>query len=301
MPIHLTVVVLRWVQFGSAVVALGLPLFQAYASVAVSNPSARRVATIAGLVLAVASAVGLLAQTAMMAGGWGAVDAAAVGYVIQSMSLGTAHVVRAGLALLGTTVLLLGGGRRSAVLVAAALFAGAMASFAWSGHGASSEGSAGWVHLAADVVHALAAAIWVGALAGFSLLLLHRGPNDGQAAARALAGFGMIGTVAVAALAFSGVVNATFLVGPDGSRLLTSSAWGQLLVAKLALFLLMVWLAAQNRYSLTPRLERALAESRDSEEAIQSLRLSVGLELAAGVALLGLVAAMGVQTPPASM
>ena len=301
MPIDLTVVVLRWVQFGSAVVALGLPLFQTYASVAVSSPSGRRVATIAGLVLAVASALGLLAQTAMMAGGWEAVDAAAVGYVVQSMSLGTAHVVRAGLALLGTTVLLLGGGRRSAALVAAALFAGATASFAWSGHGASSEGSAGWVHLMADVVHALAAAVWLGALAGFSLLLPHRGPNDVEASAHALAGFGTIGAAAVTALALSGVVNAAFLVGPDGSRLLTSSAWGQLLIAKLGLFFLMVWLAARNRCSLTPRLKQALAEGRDGTKAIESLRLSVGLELAAGVALLGLVAAMGVQTPPASL
>lgn len=300
MLIDLTVVVLRWVQFGSAVVALGLPLFQTYASVAVSSPSGRRVATIAGLVLAVASALGLLAQTAMMAGGWEAVDAAAVVYVVQSMSLGTAHVVRAGLALLGTTVLLLGRGRRSAALVAAALFAGATASFAWSGHGASSEGSAGLVHLMADIVHALAAAVWLGALAGFFLLLLHRVRND-QASARVLAGFGTIGTAAVAVLAFTGVINAAFLVGPDGSRLLTSSAWGQLLFAKLALFLLMVWLAAQNRYSLTPRLERALTEGRDIAEAIQSLRLSIGLELAAGVALLGLVAAMGVETPPASL
>jgi len=299
-PIDLTVVVLRWVQFGSAVVALGLPLFQTYASVAVSSPSGRRVAMIAGLVLAVTSAFALLAQTAMIAGGWRALDAAAIGYVVQSMSLGTAHVVRAGLALLGTTVLLLGGGRRSAALVAAALFGGATASFAWSGHGASSEGSAGLVHLMADIVHALAAAVWLGALAGFSILLFHRVRND-QASARALAGFGTIGTAAVAVLAFSGVINAAFLVGPDGSRLLTSSAWGQLLVAKLALFLLMVWLATENRYSLTPRLERALTEGRDTAEAIQSLRLSIGLELAAGVALLGLVGVMGVQTPPASL
>ncbi|HEV2081571.1 MAG TPA: copper homeostasis membrane protein CopD [Brevundimonas sp.] len=301
MPIDLTVVALRWVQFGSAVVALGLPLFQVYASAAVPGTSGRRVAMIAGLVLAVASAFGLFGQTAMMAGSWEAVDAAAIGYVVQSMSLGTAHVVRAGLALLGTTVLLLGGGRRSAALVAAALFAGATASFAWSGHGASSQGPAGWIHLMADIVHALAGAVWLGALIGFSLLLLHREANDVHASARSLTGFGTIGTAAVAALAFSGVVNAAFLVGPDGSRLLTSSDWGQLLVAKLALFLLMIWLAAQNRYSLTPRLNQALTEGRDGTEAVHSLRLSVGLELAAGVALLGLVAAMGVQSPPASM
>jgi putative copper resistance protein D len=34
---------------------------------------------------------------------------------------------------------------------------------------------------------------------------------------------------------------------------------------------------------------------------VRRLRISIGLELLAGFALLGLVAAMGVQMPPASM
>jgi putative copper resistance protein D len=257
---------------------------------------------LAGLLLAVAATAGLLAQTAMMAGGWGAaLDVAAIGYVIQSTSLGIAHVARAGLALLGVILLLAGRGQRVMTVMAAVAFAGATASFAWSGHGASSEGAAGLVHLVADIIHALAAALWLGALAGFCLMLARRDRSDVEASARSLAGFGTVGTLAVLALTLSGLVNTAFLVGMEGSDRLASTMWGQLLFAKLLLFTVMVWLASHNRYTLTPALERAIEAGDDTGEAVQSLRVSVGVEMAAGIALLGLVAAMGVQTPPASM
>lgn len=302
MPIDLTVVVLRWLQFAAAVVALGVPFFQIYAPGTAAPTSHRRTAAVAGLLLAVGAAGGLLAQTAMMAGGWGpALDAAAIGYVVQSTSLGIAHVGRGGLALLGVVLLLAGRGRRAMTAMAVLAFAGATASFAWSGHGASSEGAAGLVHLVADIVHALAAAIWMGALAGFCLMLTSRDPKDVEDSARSLAGFGTVGTMAVLALTLSGLVNAAFLVGTEGSDRLASSPWGLLLFAKLLLFVVMVWLASHNRYTLTPALERAINDGGETGEGVRSLRISVGVELAAGIALLGLVAAMGVQMPPASM
>jgi putative copper resistance protein D len=180
-------------------------------------------------------------------------------------------------------------------------FAGATARFAWSGHGAASEGAAGLVHLVAAIIHPLAAALWLGALAGFCILLARRDRSDVEASARSLAGFGTVGTAAVLALTLSGLVNAAFLVGVEGSNRLAGSAWGLLLFAKLLLFTVMIRLASHNRYTLTPALERAIKAGVDTGEAFRSLRVSVGVELAAGLALLGLVAAMGVQMPPASM
>ena len=47
----------------------------------------------------------------------------------------------------------------------------ALASLAWSGHGAASEGFRGTVHLVADIVHLLAAGVWVGPLFALGLLL----------------------------------------------------------------------------------------------------------------------------------
>ncbi|WP_051651388.1 copper homeostasis membrane protein CopD [Brevundimonas bacteroides] len=302
MSIDLTVVGLRWLQFAAAVVAMGLPLFRMYAPTASGHAVQIRTAVIAGLSLALGAIGGLLAQTAMMAGGWAAaLDANAVGYVVQSTSLGMAHVARAGLAVAAVSLLLAASRRKTLTVVAVVAFAGAAASFAWSGHGASSEGPAGVIHLVADIVHVLAAAVWVGALAGFCLMFGRRDEQDVEGAARSLAGFGTVGTVAVLTLALSGMVNTAFLVGVEGSASLAASVWGQLLLAKIGFFVLMIWLASHNRYTLTPALERAVRDGGDPADPLRSLRVSIGLELAAGIALLGVVAAMGVQMPPASM
>jgi copper resistance protein D len=301
-PIDLTVIVLRWLQFASAVTALGLPLFQTYALRTAPLPSVRRMAVLAGLLLSVGSAGGLVAQTAMMAGGWTAgLDPAALGYVIQSTGLGMAHVARAGLALLGVVILVIGRGRKSMTSLAVVAFVGATATFAWSGHGAASEGAGGVVHLVADVIHALAAAVWLGALAGFCLMLTRPLRGEMEESARSLADFATVGTAMVAVLTVTGLVNSAFLVGLEGSGRLGSSAWGLLLLSKLGLFAVMVWLAAHNRYVLTPELDRAIAQGSETFDPVRSLRISIGLELAAGIVLLGLVAAMGVQMPPASM
>ncbi len=302
MPIDLTVVVLRLLQFAAAVVALGLPLFQIYAPGPVPARSARRAAITAGLLLAAGAAGGLVAQTAMMAGGWAAAfDPASIGYVIQSTGLGVAHMARAALALAGVAILMFGQDRKVAGLMAVMAFAGATASFAWSGHGAASEGAVGLIHLIADIIHALAAAVWLGALAGFCMRLCRPSGGEIETTARSLAGFATVGSAAVAVLVLTGLINAGFLIGIDGVVRVASSNWGLLLLGKLALFILMVGLAAHNRFTLTPGLARAIKHDTATDEPVRRLRLSIGLEMVAGLALLGLVAAMGVQMPPASM
>ncbi len=302
MPIDLTVVVLRWLQFAAAVVALGLPLFQIYAPGPVPARSARWAAIAPGLLLAVGAAGGLVAQTAMMAGGWAAAfDPASIGYVIQSTALGMAHMARAALALAGVAILMFGQDRRVPGLMAVMAFAGATASFAWSGHGAASEGAGGLIHLIADIIHALAAAVWLGALAGFCIRLCRPFGGEIETTTRDLAGFATVGSAAVSVLVLTGLINAGFLIGIDGVVRVASSTWGLLLLGKLALFILMVGLAAHNRFALTPALARAITHDTATDGPVRRLQLSIGLEMAAGLVLLGLVAAMGVQMPPASM
>lgn len=302
MSIDLTVVGLRWLQFAAAVLALGLPLFQALGLSEPGRQSARRAAIGAGLFLSLAALGGLLAQTAMMAGGWTAgLDPAALGYVVQFTSLGMAHLVRAGLALLGSAALVMGRARRLGEAGGILALSGAVASFAWSGHGAASEGSLGLLHLAADIAHALAACVWIGALAGFCLLLIRPAGRYAAGRARSLAGFASIGTVTVAVLVITGLINAAFLIGAEGVDRLSSSTWGLLLIAKLALFAVMIGLAAHNRFTLTPALSRAVEAQADADPSVRRLRISIGLEMLVGFALLALVAAMGVQMPPVSM
>jgi putative copper resistance protein D len=301
-PIDLIVIGLRWLQFAAAVLALGLPLFQAFGLSEPGPQPTRRATIIAGLVLAVAALSGLLAQTAMMAGGWAAgLEPAALGYVVQSTSLGMAHLLRAGLALVGVAALAMGRGRRLGEAVGILTLSGAVATFAWSGHGAASEGALALWHLTADIAHALAACVWIGALAGFCLLLIRPSAPAPAATERSLARFASIGTVAVAVLVITGLINAAFLIGAEGLGVAPGSTWGLLLIAKLALFAVMVGLAAHNRFTLTPTLSRAVEAQADADPSVRRLRISIGLELLAGFALLGLVAAMGVQMPPASM
>ncbi len=300
--IDAAVIGLRWVQYLAAVAALGLPLFQVYALRDRPSGPGTGFSVAAGLVLAAAALGGVVAQTAMMAGGWTAgLDPAALGYVVQSTSLGMAHVVRGGLAVLGVIVLLIAPGNRLGSTLAIVAFAGAIASFAWSGHGAATEGAAGLVHLAADVGHLFAAAVWLGALVSFCLLLFRPRSGDIGSTSRALSGFASLGTGAVAVLAVTGVVNVGFLVGADGLGRITGSAWGVLLIVKLALFALMLGLAAHNRFTLAPALSRAVKAGAGTHGLIRRLRISVGLEMLSGIVLLGVVAAMGVQMPPASM
>lgn len=299
------VVVLRWVQFLSATAALGLPLFTLYAPPALRENGAGftgRAVLVSTVVLALAAGAGILLQTAMMAGAaTAAVDPTAVAYVAQSTELGRAHIARAGLALAAALVLIAGRSGAVARWIAVALLMGSVASFAWSGHGASTGGGAGTLHLAADIVHAWGAALWLGALMAFGLLLAHSRGADPRALASALGGFASIGTGAVVILTVTGIINAAFLIGPSNLAALVTSAYGLLLSAKVAVFLAMLAMAARNRFVLTPALSRAVSAGHDAGAALSRLRSSVLWELGAGVGLLGLVAALGVQMPPIAM
>lgn len=173
----------------------------------------------------------------------------------------------------------------------------ALATLSWSGHAAATEGALGLAHRISDIAHMIAAALWIGGIAAFCLLLVR--PEHGEAhvtlAARSLADFSRVGTVAVAIIALTGLFNGYAILGADITKLFQST-YGLLLAAKLVLFAAMLSLAANNRWRLTPVLERAAA-SNHSDGAWKRLRISVALEAAAGAAVLALVAWLGTLAP----
>ena len=83
----------------------------------------------------------------------------------------------------------------------------------------------------------------------------------------------------------------TFAVG--------TTLYGQLLVAKVLIFLAMVVLASFNRYLLTPALEVAI-ERGEHAAAVGALRRSLGMETACAVIVLALVGWLGTLEPIAS-
>lgn len=303
--LEVAVVVLRWLQYAAAVVLLGAPLFLLLSFKGADRPDRgwmRPMLAGASVVVAIGSLAALIAQTAVMAGSLSeAVKPASLSFVVTGTALGAALAVRALTAVLGlaaTAVL-----KPGRTLWVCTTLAGLVvtASFAWTGHGAATEGPGGPLHLAADIVHALAAALWLGALAALTVLLTRRVGSDDLAIHRALVGFAGLGTLAVVLLALTGAVNGWFLVGPARIANLGAEPYGRLLIAKLILFALMLLLAAWNRFRLTPALGAVLANGEGTDQAFRRLRRSVVAEMLAGAALLAVVAVMGVLAPPSAL
>jgi len=296
---------LRWLQYAGAVALLGGPLFLLTSFRRDEAPGtawAKPLTLVAALTVAIASALALVAQTAMMAGSWSeAFKPASLAFVVTGTALGLALLVRAAVAMAATVLACLLPPRRALWSLLVLLGLIVSASFAWTGHGASTEGAGRAIHLGLDILHAIAAALWLGALAVLTLLLSRPTMLEPRQTHRVLHGFSGLGTLAVALLTVTGLGNSWFLVGPDRLASLPQTLWGQLLIGKLVLFALMCGLAAMNRFRLTPALDAAFDEGTGVASPLGRLRRSVLLETLTGALLLALVAVMGVQAPPAAM
>ncbi|WP_407160119.1 copper homeostasis membrane protein CopD [Bradyrhizobium sp. STM 3557] len=176
-------------------------------------------------------------------------------------------------------------------LAAALGFVGAIA---WTGHAGATAGGEGAVHVAADVLHLWAAAAWTGGLLGLVLLLvaLGRGPEARAAIMVAVRRFSILGLASVGTLLVSGAIHSWILVG--SLHVLLVTAYGRLLIIKLALFALMLALATINRLWLTPRLATA-----STERATAMLISTAAIELVFAIAVFALVGALGTQHPAA--
>jgi putative copper resistance protein D len=184
--------------------------------------------------------------------------------------------------------------RIGAVVIAAGL----VGTLAWAGHAAATPGIEGSVHLTADVLHLIAAAAWVGALVPLALLLRTAWREDDETsravAQSAVLRFSTLGIASVATLLATGFVNSWILTGTIPA--LVGTDYGRLLLVKVALFLVMVSIAAVNRLWLTPRLVRepSIAGARN---ALRQLGRNSAFEAATGAIILGIVAVLG-TTPP---
>jgi putative copper resistance protein D len=108
--------------------------------------------------------------------------------------------------------------------------------------------------------------------------------------------FSILGIASVGTLVVTGVVNTWVLVGSLPA--LFGTEYGQLLLVKLALFLLMLSIAAANRLWLTPRLLRKSLSASSSQDALRQLRRNSLIEAGLGTAILFIVGALGTMSPP---
>lgn len=174
----------------------------------------------------------------------------------------------------------------------------ALASLAWSGHGAMDEGALRFWHFLSDILHLLAAGAWLGAM--LALMLMARGARDETRIgllAISVKRFEWVGAVIVLTLSITGVVNYLFIVGPRLDDVLLGT-YGMLLAIKVLLFAGMLVLAALNRFHLGPALAQALCDGQHVVAA-QALRRSVAVELGIALLIVALVAWLGMLSPDA--
>jgi putative copper resistance protein D len=251
-----------------------------------------------GLVLSVvAGAAWLLLQTSSMSGQpcGEAVVSGALLTVLNETQVGLVAEVRLALALL-LAVCLAYDNRPLPRWLALGVALCLVAAIAWIGHAASTPHRLGYLHLAADALHLYAAAAWTGGLLSLVLLLMVV-KGDGAAAPMrldAVRRFSALGMVSVATLVVSGIINAWILVGSLRALILTDYGW--VLITKLAVFSIMVTLAAINRFWLMPQLA-----SKADNAAVRNLNHNSVAEVALALVVFALVGVLGTLHPAAHL
>ena len=191
--------------------------------------------------------------------------------------------------------------RTSLRLIGAVLAGGLLGSQGWTGHAAAAEGVEFLVQGGVAVIHLLAAGVWLGGLPWLAVLLtwVHRAKQASaeRIAAAATRRFSALGLSSVLVLIATGMVRAWVLVGSIPA--LIGTPYGQLLLGKVGLLLLLLIPAAVNLRHDKPYLLRMVAEQRrqQTRAALLRLRRHVVLEMLFGLVLLCLVGALGVQPP----
>lgn len=158
----------------------------------------------------------------------------------------------------------------------------------------------------ADGTHLLAAAAWFGGLLALvGIVRARRGADDPLGAAEVVVRFGSLAAGSVAVVAITGATLSWVEVGSASA--LTSTDYGRLLLAKLALVAVVVGLAAWNRFRLVPQVAAAsLVEPGPGggadvvgggERAWSRLATVVRAEAVVLVAVLAVTSALVVTTP----
>ena len=299
-------IVSRLLQFAGVIVVFGCGAFRLYGlGVDTATTSAYalttfdvwfwRVTTV-GAVVVLFSALSLtVATTANMAGSTAAaLDPDTISKVLFGTSFGRVwcwHLVFAVLAI-GLCLAPKARWRMPAMLVLSLLL---LLSLGWVGHAVEGQGVDRLVHQINQMVHLLAAGLWLGGLVPLAWLLGRaRSPSGAvwiSVARDVVPRFSQMGYVAVALLAATGLLNTLLLVG--SIHALVGTPYGRLLALKILLFLAMVCVALFNRFRLLPRLRReAQASARTA-----ALARSVVFEQGLGLAVLAVVSVLGTWPP----
>jgi putative copper resistance protein D len=248
MAVDVLSVTLRALSFLALFQAAGIALFLALRAQELPHTESalHRIGTVAALMAAILCLAHYFLEAARMSGELGGMLDA----TLQGMVLRSAGSVTLSWRLLGL-VLIVAGLRPGGVMGRTAGVIGTLvllASFTFIGH--TSKDAARWLLSPVLLVHLSVVAFWYGSLLPLCLVSSRESP---QTAAFVMQRFSAQAVWLVPALLLAGLVLAAFLL-PDLTAL--HRPYGELLLAKVAGFCVLMLLAAMNRWRFGPALER---------------------------------------------
>ncbi|WHP33531.1 copper homeostasis membrane protein CopD [Trabulsiella odontotermitis] len=245
-------VALRFIHFATLMVAFGGALYSGWWAPARLRPLLsrrfRRIMRAALAVSAVSTALMLMVQGGLMAGGWQDVFRPDVWLAVMGTRFGNLWLWQIILAWLSLVVLLLKPARSMRFLLF--LLGFQLILLAGIGHAAMHAGLPGVAQRFNHAVHLLCASAWFGGLLPFLYCLRLTQGQWRQLAIDTMMRFSRYGHFAVAGVILTGIINAWLVQG----TFISDSDYGDMLLAKCALVALMVVIALVNRYVLVPRL-----------------------------------------------
>jgi putative copper resistance protein D len=301
--IDVPMVAARAVHFAAAAAAAGALLFRAVtdpvlrAAEQVKSAIDVRIRWLVWISVAIAFVSGivwLLLQTSSMSGQ--AATLSEIATVMIETQFGFVAMARLALAVL-LAVCLACDHWQSARWLALGSAVCLIAAVAWTGHAASTPYGLGYLHLAADALHLVGAAAWIGGLMSLALLLhafrRHRDSVEPALQLNVVRRFSCLGIASVATLVISGIINAWILVGSFRALVVTDYGW--ILMLKIGVFVVMVTLAAINRLWLTPRLAATDGKS------LRALTRNTIAEIVLGLLIFVIVGLLGTLHPAAHL
>lgn len=276
----------RFIQYATMLLAAGAALFVVGMSVpAQVEPSVYRMGKLAAIIAAISYVLAVgFGGAEMMLGGPGAIFSAAAWSQAMSSTLAPSAFV----GIPGLLILIFAFGKGPEGKSTLLLLLGsviAVGSFLVTGHAATAPPV--WLMAPVVAVHLFCAAFWIAALYPLAKTTQVASLQESGAV---MTQFSQRAVWTVGALYVSGAVIGWNQV--EGPANMLSTDYGLRLTAKIAVFFLLLAVAAMNKMVLTPALEKA------DPAAAPKLRRSIKFEYVAMIFIIGAAVSLTLVTPP---
>lgn len=167
----------------------------------------------------------------------------------------------------------------------------ATAGLAVDGH--SGEVTPQWLMLLTDILHIIVVAAWAAAVVLIAMLALRRTAAGQPAGTGAMViRFANMATVLIALMVVTGVVLAVLIL--PGASALVTTAWGLVLIAKVALVLCALAIGAHAHYKVVPQLRASVADgaSEPDPALVRALGRATAIEAVLLIAVIVLAAVL---------